>query len=141
MGRNGWLAEGADGGYWRALEAGRLDLPRCAGCRRWRLPAVWRCGHCGSWDQAWEPVPMQGRIYSWTRTHHAFAGNEAFDLPFVTVVVELPAAGGLRLTGPLEGESGNLAIGDPVEGRVSETPFRGEAIPTICWRLTGGAAQ
>eukprot|EP01030_Chromulinospumella_sphaerica_P018780 gene18780-18651_t len=82
---------------------------------------------------------MRGRIYSWTRTHHAFAGNESLGLPFVTVVVELPEAGGLRLTGVLEGKTDDVAIGLPVAGSPGETAFSGMTIPTIRWRLTGDA--
>jgi uncharacterized OB-fold protein len=138
---SGWLSEGADGPYWTALAQGALALPRCAGCGRWHWPAVWRCGDCGSWEHGWRETPMAGRIYSWTRTHHAFAGNEALDRPFVTVVVELPQAGGLRLTGVLDDDdTGAVAIGQSVVGSPSETPFGGLDIPTIRWRLTGAEA-
>ncbi len=131
----GWLSEGADGPYWQALEDGGLALPRCASCRRWRWPAVWRCGDCGSWDQDWQAVQMAGRVYSWTRTHHPFGGTEGIGLPFVTVVVELPDAGGLRLTGILEGDNEAVAIGAAVTGAVGATVFEGQSIPTIRWRL------
>jgi uncharacterized OB-fold protein len=131
----GWLTEGADGPYWRALEGGGLELPRCASCGRWHWPAVWRCGECGAWEQTWTEVEMIGRIYSWTRTHHPFGGTEGIGVPFVTVVVELPGAGGIRLTGVLEGDTAMVAIGAAVAGAVRETLFDGMAIPTIRWRL------
>jgi hypothetical protein len=83
---------------------------------------------------------MAGRVYSWTRTHHRFAGTEGLPLPFVTVVVELPQAGGLRLTGLLEGDTEAVAIGQTVTGSPGETLFEGLNIPTIRWRLTGEAA-
>lgn len=134
----GWLTEGADGPYWRALEDGGLELPRCASCGRWQWPAVWRCGECGSWDQTWTGVEMTGRVYSWTRTHHRFGGTEAIDLPFVTVVVELPEAGGIRLTGLLDGDTEAVAVGAAVTGAVDETVFNGAPIPTIRWRLKEG---
>jgi uncharacterized protein len=137
---SGWLSEGADGPYWTALSRGALALPRCAGCGRWHWPAVWRCGDCGSWEHDWRETPMAGRVYSWTRTHHAFAGAEALGRPFVTVVVELPEAGGLRLTGVLEGHTDAIAIGQSVVGSPNETPFGGLDIPTIRWRLTGADA-
>ena len=134
---SGWLSEGADGRYWSALAEGGLEMPRCAGCGRWHWPAVWRCGACGSWEQEWRGVPMEGDVFSWTRTWHRFGGAEGLDLPFVTVVVSLPEAGGLRLTGVLEGDTETVAIGARVRGVVSETVFDRAAIPTIRWRLAG----
>lgn len=132
---SGWLTEGADGPYWRALEGGGLELPRCVGCGRWQWPAVWRCGACGSWEQRWTAVEITGSVYSWTRTHHPFGGTEGIGVPFVTVVVELAGAGGVRLTGVLEDEPQDVAIGAAVTGIVGETAFEGMNIPTIRWRL------
>lgn len=134
------IGEGADGRFWEALKAGRLEMPRCSQCGRWHWPAVWRCGDCGSWEQAWANVPAEGRVFAWTRTHHAFAGTEGIGVPFVTVVVELPAAGGLRLTGVLEGDETGVAIGAPVSGRITETEWDKITIPTVRWRLSGAAA-
>ena len=128
------MSEGADEPYWSALRAGRLELPQCSGCGRWRWPAVWRCGDCGSWDHKWRAVPMAGAIYSWTRTWHAFAGAEELGRPFVSVVVQLSAAGGIRLLGLLEGDEGEIDIGDTVQGVSGETRFHGLGIPMIRWR-------
>lgn len=125
---------GADGPYWDGLSEGRLLLPACSDCGRWHWPAVWRCPACGSWDQDWRPVSMKGRIYSWTRTRHAFAGLEALGTPFVISVVELEQAGGIRLMGHLEGDEDDVRIGQRVTGFVSGTQCLGQDVPSICWR-------
>jgi len=140
MSNSSGFSPGADGPYWEGLSQGLLKLPRCAGCGRWQWPAVWRCGDCGAWDQTWAPVAMAGAVYSWTRTWHPFHGTEGIGTPFVSVVVELPDAGGLRLAGVLDGETEAVAIGAPVAGAVGETIFNGAALPTIRWRLAGAAA-
>lgn len=123
---------GADARYWEALSAGRLDLPRCMACQRWIWPAPFRCGACGSWDIGWNTVEMTGSLYSWTRTWHPFAGAEALGLPYVTVSVELPQAGGLRMFGLLEPGEG-AAIGMAVTGVVATHRVFDRSIPALSW--------
>lgn len=125
---------GNDAAYWKALGEGALSLPKCASCRQWRWPAPFRCGDCGSWSFEWQAVPMQGVIYSWTRTAHPFAGAEDFERPYVTVSVALPQAGGVRLFGLLEpGE--DAAIGRLVVGRVRKTRAFGRELPALSWSV------
>jgi uncharacterized protein len=126
---------GADDRYWEALAEGHMELPRCAKCRRWRWPAPFRCGDCGSWEMDWNPVELRGRIFSWTRTWHRFGGTESLDLPYVSVLVELAEAGGVRLLGVLEGDTTNPAIGVPVSGRVDRTVAFDRAIPALRWSI------
>jgi uncharacterized OB-fold protein len=126
---------GQDARYWEALSRGQLELPRCAACGRWRWPAPFRCGDCGSWSFDWQAVEMRGVIYSWTRTWHPFEGTEAFGSPFVTVSVALPQAGDIRLMGVLEGE-GEPAIGAPVAGHVAEAEVHGRSIPGLRWEVS-----
>lgn len=126
---------GAEGQYWAALNEGRLELPQCEGCDRWHWPAVWRCGDCGSWDHAWHEQPLTGTVFTWTRTWHPFGGTEAFEKPFVTLIVALDTVP-IRLTGVLEGEEGGIAIGAPVTGRIGATAFAGSQIPALRWRMT-----
>lgn len=128
-------ATGADGPYWNALAEGRLELPRCAECGRWHWPAVFRCGNCGEWNLRWDAVEMRGRVFSWTRSWHAFAGAEALGAPFVSLIVELPQAGHLRVLGVLAGDDAKLAIGADVHGQASTTPFGEGRIPSLRWRL------
>jgi hypothetical protein len=127
---------GADGEYWRALEEGRLELPVCQGCGRWHWPAVWRCGDCGGWEHAWREVPMQGTIFTWTRTWHPFAGTEAIGPPFVSLVVALDDAP-VRLTGLLMRSDADVRIGAAVSGSPGVTRIGDEDIPAIRWSLQG----
>lgn len=129
------LAIGAEGPYWEALLDGRLALQKCARCKRWHTPAVWRCSHCGSWDHVWEDVPMRGRIFTWTRNWHRFGGQEALDLPFVTVVVELDGADGARVMGLLDKDSADVAIGASVTGIRTDTSYADRKVPSIRWSL------
>lgn len=130
-------AKDLDAPYWTALEGGRLALPRCASCARWHWPAVARCGDCGEWGLTWQAVPMEGTVFSWTRTWHPFGGTEGLETPFVTVVVAITGAGERRLMGLLEGvpDGQDVATGAPVVGRVTRTRYGGDDIPTITWRF------
>lgn len=125
---------GAEGPYWDGLLAGRLVLPRCAGCGTWHWPAVWRCGQCGSWEHDWHEQDLTGTVFSWTRTHHRFAGTEHFSLPFSTVLVALSAVP-VRLIGVLEGDETGLRIGAAAAGRIDHTMLGKTRIPALRWRL------
>lgn len=127
------ITAGADRPYWAGLQAGRALLPKCASCEKWHWPAVFRCPECGSWEHVWEEVALSGKVYSWTRTFHPFAGAEAFPPPFVSLVVELDSAGGIRLIGTLEGGDGDIAIDDPVSGTIGTIPFSGDDYPALFW--------
>lgn len=123
---------GADAPYWRALSDRRLELPQCVACGKWHWPAPFRCAECGSWEFSWQSVEMSGRVYSWTRTWHAFDGAEALGLPYVTASIELPQAGNIRLFGLLEpGDA--AAIGLEVKGTVGVSHIFGRDIPAIRW--------
>ena len=125
----------ADAPYWEGLREGALRIQKCDGCGSWQWPAVYRCGECGRWDPPWRDVAMHGTIFSWTRTWQAFPGLELFGLPFITVLVELAGAGGVRLMGILDGEDEGIAIGKPVQGEIIERTMQGEVMPTVVWRL------
>ena len=126
---------GAEGRYWDALLEGRLELPRCTGCGRWHWPAVWRCGSCGSWDHIWTQQPLEGEVFTYTRTHHPFGGTEAFAKPFSTLIVTLRSVP-VRLVGVLEGDEAGLKIGAPVTGTIARTAFGDAQIPALRWSLS-----
>jgi hypothetical protein len=60
------------------------------------------CPHCWGDDVAWESLPGDGKLYSWTRIHAGPAVFEA-DLPYEVGIVDLDA--GIRLACPLYGAS------------------------------------
>lgn len=133
------FTSGADQPFFEGLMRGEVCVPACKGCGRWHWPAVFRCSDCGSWDMTWKSVSPKGCIYAWTRTWHKFAGAEAFVPPYVSVVVELSDAPGVRLLGTLAGTDGSFGIGSPVRGRPAAVQSGGVAVPTLSWELEEGA--
>lgn len=132
---------GADEPYWRALEAGRFEMQRCAGCDEWHWPAVWRCSACSSWEQRWVPVPLVGAVFSWTRTWHDFGAAREHGLPFISVVVSLDAAAARRVLGTLVHDSPAIQIGARVEGHIDRIDVDGRALPVLRWRLSSGEIE
>lgn len=133
---------GADGPYWDALETGEYKLSRCGGCGKWMWPAHFRCGACGSWDVRWEDVEPVGTIYTWTRNHVVsdLLKERRPDIPYVTLLVELPQAGGARVAGVLDGDETGLRIGAPVRGVLRPPEERARGYATMAWRIVGGEA-
>ena len=128
------LSVGAEADYWDSLLAGELRLQRCAACKAWHWPAVFRCAGCGSWDHVWEQVGLTGKVYSWTRSWHPFGGLEAIEKPFVIAVVQLDGGGGARLVGIMD-DPGEVRIGQAVNGRITQTPLGAETVPSIRWSI------
>jgi uncharacterized OB-fold protein len=128
---------GADDEYWKYLEQGEFRLPRCTACQRWMWPAHYRCPACGGWDFEWIAVDPRGTIYSWTRTWYPFdrTKERAADLPYVTALVEIPAAGGARVLGILSGDTQRVKIGMKVHGLIQPPSEKAKGYPSICWVL------
>lgn len=128
---------GADGAYWSGLAEGRFKLCRCAECATWMWPAHHRCGACGAWDQEWVEVEPRGRVFAWTRTWYGFdrTRERAADLPYVVVLAEIPAAGGARVLGVLDGDDAGLKIGAAVTGRILSASPKSKGYPSISWAL------
>jgi uncharacterized OB-fold protein len=128
---------GADDAYWQALEDGRFRLPRCSGCQRWMWPANFRCGQCGSWELNWVELEPKGRIFSWTRSWYAFdrVRERAPDLPYVTILAELPEADGARVLGVMKGDEAGLKIGASVVGTIDPPCEKSKWYPSIRWAL------
>lgn len=78
-------------------------------------------------------MPMEGVIFSWTRTWHRFGLTEAFDLPFVSIVASV-AGCGIRLLGTLEDpDQIDPVIGQAIIGKPGSPMVEGRTIPTIIW--------
>lgn len=92
-------------------------MQRCASCGARQFEPEWACQGCGGLELAWQPVEPRGRIYSWERVWHPVHPALAEACPYVAVLVELPAAGGVRLLGNLLGDPhAPVEIGAEVEG-------------------------
>jgi uncharacterized OB-fold protein len=133
---------GADGEYWSALAQGEFRMPRCAQCRGWMWPAHFRCP-CGSWEFEWVAQAPVGTVYSWTRTWYAFdrVMERAGDVPYVTILAEIPAAGNARVMGMLTGPDDGLQVGAPVRGVILPPSEKSKDYPSICWALAGAGRR
>ncbi|MGX6510980.1 Zn-ribbon domain-containing OB-fold protein [Rhodococcus sp. SJ-2] len=129
----GPYADGLDRPYWEGLQAGELRLQRCSKCNLWIWGPRWMCGQCNTFDPEWVAVKPQGRVFSWARTWHPFIPELTDDVPYITVLVELPQAGGRRVLGLLAASGDTeIAIGDEVTGVIqqpSDSPW-----PVLRWQ-------
>lgn len=136
MDLSGPSPDGLDAPHWDGLRAGRLLLQRCTDCRTW----VWSprpiCPGCHCFDMGWEAVEPRGTIYSWTRTWQPFARESTGHLPYVVVLVELPAADGRRVMGVLAQSDGVIPkIGAAVHGAIEQPPDDAHW-PLVRWHLS-----
>src|SRR5665213_2360153 len=95
--------------YWDGLNAHRLRLQHCAACGKVRHYPRPVCDACWSMDVVWQDASGNGRVHSWTVTHHAFHPAFKSELPYTLVTVDLDD--GVRMNARLRGL-------DPVELRV-----------------------
>ena len=95
--------------FWDGVDAHRLLLQRCDGCRRVRQPPGPRCPSCGSVE--WATVEARGRgvVYSWIVSRHP---TEPDDRPRTVALVELDE--GVRLVSNLVDVTGEPEVGMPV---------------------------
>lgn len=130
----------ADEPFWAALEQGEFRMPQCPSCKAFMWPAHYRCP-CGSWEFDWVSMPLDATVYSWTRTTYPFerVSERDADLPFVTILAEIPGTGGARVMGILVGDEDKLAIGAPIRGVILPPSDKSKGYPSIGWELVGEA--
>ena len=133
------FASRVDAPYWEGLAVHELRIQRCSPCHAWCWPADWRCPACGSYDLGWEAVAPRGTVYSWTRTHLPFVAAYADLVPYVTVLVELPQAGGARIMGLFTTGAEAVRIGAPVTGTFRSASPRTIDLPVLTWSAAGEA--
>ena len=137
MDLTGPAEDGLDEPHWTGLRAGVLLLQRCTQCGNWLWSPRPICPACRSFEMSWEKVEPVGTIYSWTRTWQPFSPESTGHLPYVVVLVELPAAGARRVLGVLAHADGiTPRIGDTVRGAIEQPPDDGHW-PLIRWNLEG----
>jgi uncharacterized OB-fold protein len=109
--------DGLSAPFWDGLRSGELKLQRCSPCRTWQWGPEWICHHCRSFDMIWERAEPQGTIYTvervWHPAHPALKGKG----PYLIALIELPAAGRVRMIGNI--------VGDPMRQLVPGTAVRG----------------
>lgn len=126
-----------DAPYWEGLAQGILKIQRCVNCAEWIWPAEHRCGGCGSFELRWQALdPVEGRVYSWTRTHYPFVPAYTDLIPYINVLVELPDAGGRRMVGLLTDRVERVRIGDRVSPVFEASQPRTRDLPALRWRLS-----
>ena len=137
LGRPVPVASGIDRPYFEALVEHRLLVPRCSSCQSWQWPPEVMCHRCRSFDMAWEEVPPEGAVFSWTRVWHPAREGLEQAVPYIVLVVELDGAPGVRLVGNLLGERTQpVAIGDPVTG-VFEDHEGADRYTLLQWQKAG----
>lgn len=136
VGLAGPSPDGLDIPHWEGLRAGRLMLQRCPKCSMWTWSPRPICPACHSFDMGFEAVDPVGVIYSWTRTWQPFTPDAIGHLPYVVVLVELPAADGRRVLGVLAHADGLAPrIGAAVRGVIEQPPDNRDW-PLMRWHLS-----
>ena len=108
--------EGLDKPFYEALARQELVVQRCRDCRNWQWGPEWICHSCHSFDLHFEAVSGRGRIFSWERPWYPVHPVLQSKLPYLTVLVELPDAGNVRMVGNLLGDpKQDVTIGADVE--------------------------
>jgi uncharacterized protein len=97
-------ADGLSKPYWDAARKEVLLVQRCAGCATWLWGPEWICHACHSFDLDWVEVAGHGRIFTWQRSHHPVHPVLHAAVPYISVLVELPQAGKVRMIGNLLGD-------------------------------------
>ena len=133
------LPDGLDQPYWNGLARGVVMIQRCPSCQTWIWGPRWLCPACLTPKPEWVEVEPNGRVFSWTRTWQKFAPEFADHVPYITVVVELPEAGGRRLMGVLVGDDTvDPRIGDPVRGVIQPPSKLTSGAAVLRWERAAG---
>ena len=95
-----------------AIRTGTVHVQQCRACQHHQHPPRLFCAQCGSTDVGFVPTANRGEVYSWTVSHFTTDSGWLGDLPYATVVMQLPE--GPRLVGAYRGDPATLEIGQPV---------------------------
>ena len=128
-------ADGLSARYWNGLREGRLMVQRCGACDTWQFAPEWICHRCHALDPVWVDAAPRGRIFSWQRVWHPVHPCLKGFGPYLVVVVELPAAGSVRMLGNLLGDPLQpVEIGSNVEGVFEHHPQGDPPYSLLQWR-------
>lgn len=128
--------DGLDREFYEALERGELVVQRCSQCRTWQWGPEWICHECHSFELQFEPVSGRGRIFSWERPWYPVHPVLGEKLPYLTVLVELPDAGNVRMVGNLLGDPmQDVVIGSEVDCVFERHPDTDPPYTLVQWRV------
>ena len=129
------LPSGLDLPYHQGLTAHRLSLQQCGDCGGWQWPAEVLCHRCRSFAMRWADLPPDGTLFTWTRVWHPAREGLEDAVPYLVGVVEIPAAGGIRLVGNLLGDPGrDPVIGERLTGVFEDHPAPAGGYALLHWR-------
>jgi uncharacterized OB-fold protein len=101
--------------FWDAAAQHRLVAARCGQCGRFRMPPTPFCPHCRSQAIDWVELSGDGIVYSYSIVTRALVPGTDDALPYITAVVSLDDAGGVRLiSNVVDVAIDRLHVGDAV---------------------------
>lgn len=132
------LRDGLDAPFWEGTAASELRVQRCPDCAAHQWPPEWICHRCLRFDPEWVAVEPSGRVHGWTRSWHPVHPLLQDAVPYVVVLVELPAAGGVRMVGNLLGDPRQeVRVGTPVEAVFERHDDAEPPMTLVQWRTVG----
>lgn len=127
------------GPYWRGTRAGRLLVQRNPVTGRHQWPPQWIAADTRTFDLDWVEVAPHGVIYSWTRVWHPVHPALKDAGPYLIVIVELPAASGIRMLGNLLGDPlQEVRIGAEVEAVFERHDDAKPPFTLVQWQVIPG---
>ncbi len=130
--------DGLGAEFWEATKEHKLLVQRCQedNCDTWQWGPEHICHTCHSWDLGYEEVEPTGVVYSWERVWYPVHPALATGLPYMTVLVELPQAGNVRMVGNLVGQDpeAEIKIGQAVEAVFEDHGEGEDAYTLVQWR-------
>jgi len=127
--------DGLDAPYWQGLREEKILLQHCASCGNWQWGPEWICHHCHSDAIGFAEVSGEGRIYSYERVWHPVHPALKDQGPYVVVLVELPAAGNVRVVGNLLGDpQAEVLIGSAVQAVFEHHAEADPAFTLLQWQ-------
>jgi len=122
--------------FWEATRRHQLVVQRCTRCRIWQWGPEHICHHCHSFELEYEQVAPRGVIFSWERSWHPVHPALRDAVPYLTVLVELPQAGGVRMVGNLLGDPLQVVvIGADVEAVFEDHDAADPPFTLVQWRI------